>query len=158
MSFRLYQIMEKANNGVLGKDLPPDETATMILLTQEQAASLVDKFLIRLHKRIPHIGHEGCIHYPDKFKHCMAFDLDGTVIEHETKKPIKEMVLDLEWMNFSGIVHITIFTGRREHRIKETLEDLERARIPYHEVVMGRRWYSLYIDDKAMSPADYCNG
>jgi len=100
----------------------------------------------------------------------VCFDLDNTLVtypvipnDYATVKPIKKMI-DLAKKLHSDGHTIIIHTARRmlTHKnnigavIKDigpiTFKTLEDFSIPYHELIFGKPYADIYIDDKSLNP------
>lgn len=99
-----------------------------------------------------------------------CFDLDGTLVttprvlgDYSTVKPIHRTIAYLQHLHSQGHC-IIIYTARRMRTHhgnvgkvvadigKTTMDTLKEFRIPYDELVFGKPYADLYIDDKAVSP------
>lgn len=105
----------------------------------------------------------------DKF---LVIDLDGTLCEQTaggdeywTAAP-KQDVIDRLKQYATGGWHITIFTARgmktygTKGKAREALGDktrkwLKEHSVPYHRLVFGKPRAERYVDDKALSPAEF---
>jgi capsule biosynthesis phosphatase len=100
----------------------------------------------------------------------VCFDLDNTLVtypvipnDYATVKPIKKMI-DLAKKLHSDGHTIIVHTARRmlTHKnnigavIKDigpiTFKTLEDFSIPYHELIFGKPYADIYIDDKSLNP------
>ena len=69
----------------------------------------------------------------------LAIDLDGTALAEPER--VREL-----YENPDNV--IIIYTARSASIRKETEEELSKANIPYHSLVMGKLRADVYIDDK----------
>lgn len=101
-----------------------------------------------------------------------CFDLDGTLITHprvprdyNTVAPIKRNIQLVQDLHSAGN-HIIIFTARgmrtfegnavaAESAHRTRIEHiLKRFGVPYHELIFGKPWADVYVDDLAVNAHD----
>lgn len=106
-----------------------------------------------------------------------VFDLDGTIClpnhdrpdtqgRYAEAKPIQEMIDEIRRCREKGI-GVVIYTARRmvTHKgdVQKILEDvgqvtkdwLSRHDVPYDDLVFGKPYGDLYVDDKACLPENF---
>lgn len=98
----------------------------------------------------------------------IVFDIDETILTTKDRdfinsEPIKPVVKKMEILKQHGwkiVLHTARGMGRSEGAIedvyteveKEIKHSLEKHQIPYDELILGKTWAALYVDDKAMTP------
>ena len=98
----------------------------------------------------------------------VVFDIDETILttkyrDYVNSEPIKPVVEKMEILKQHGwkiVLHTARGMGRSEGNIedvyteveKEIKHSLEKHQIPYDELILGKTWAALYVDDKAMTP------
>ena len=98
-------------------------------------------------------------------KKIICFDLDNVLVDtknsdYKNSKPLKKNIQIVNQL-FSKGYYIKIFTARYMGRYKEnteivnkmknlTIKFLKKNDIHYHELIMGKPSYDLFVDDKAL--------
>jgi len=97
----------------------------------------------------------------------IVFDIDETILttkdrDYKNSKPIESVVSKIKILKQSGwrvVLHTARGMGRSdniedvaEQVEREIKHSLEKHQIPYDELILGKTWASLYVDDKAMTP------
>jgi histidinol phosphatase-like enzyme len=97
-----------------------------------------------------------------------CFDLDGTICTQEPDninpynkaKPYSEIIEKINELYDEGYI-IKIFTARGTRTgvdWKEfTLKQLKEWGIKYHDLILGKPHADIFIDDKSISPDDFCH-
>jgi hypothetical protein len=81
--------------------------------------------------------------------------MDGVICEERTTferslaKPIEGAIEALQGMRAQGYF-ITIYTSRGWQEYQSTKEWLDRYKVPYDLLLLGKPIYDLYIDDRAI--------
>lgn len=108
--------------------------------------------------------------YIEKPKLRICFDLDNTLVtypsipnDYTTVKPIEKTITLLRNL-YEEENTIIIYTARRmktyKHNLGEVIKDiglitfntLEQFNIPYHEIIFGKPYADIYIDDRSINP------
>lgn len=105
-----------------------------------------------------------------KYKKIIAFDIDETICITKNKnykfaKPIKSKILLINELYNKGY-KIKIFTARymgkhnenfllvKKKYFKETFNQLNSWGLKFHELIMGKPIFDIFIDDKAYNNKD----
>jgi capsule biosynthesis phosphatase len=107
---------------------------------------------------------------PDSNK-TVVVDVDGTILttegrDYENSQPMKEVIKGLRVLKEHGwyiILHTARGMGRsngdiekvREQVTKEISSFCEKHDVPYDELILGKPWARVYIDDRAMRPEEF---
>lgn len=92
-----------------------------------------------------------------------CFDIDGTICtntdgDYEHATPFKEVVGKINRLYDSGH-KIIFYTGRGSTTgidwYDVTRKQLKKWKVKYHELIMGKPYADLYIDDKGIQSEDY---
>lgn len=92
-----------------------------------------------------------------------CFDIDGTICtntngEYEKAQPYPQVITRINGLFRAGH-RIKMFTARGSTTGIDwrplTEQQLSDWRVRYHELVMGKPEADLFIDDKAMNPAEW---
>lgn len=93
-----------------------------------------------------------------------AFDCDGTICTQVTgadymqAQPIQDMIDMINHLYSDGHT-IKIYTSRGQttgiDQEEFTKEQLKKFGVKYHELVMGKAYYDLLIDDKSITPSGF---
>jgi len=94
------------------------------------------------------------------------FDLDGVLCRTEKNfyrysKPIKKNIKIVNYLYDQGFyvkIYTSRFMGRNKDNIKKanlqgyefTSKQLEKWKIKYHKLIMGKISYDIYVDDKSL--------
>ncbi len=88
-------------------------------------------------------------------------DIDGTILESVQRRG-RYVVTGINTGVCARIrkLHreghlIVIETGRNWNHLKDTIEQLRSARIPYHALILGKA-PGVIVDDKALTPEAFC--
>ena len=90
----------------------------------------------------------------------ICFDLDGTICTPEKiynkqyAKPNVELIKKINELYHSGN-NIIIFTGRNSLEWRATTDWLYKNGVEYHQLIMNKPYYDVYIGDKAINIEDY---
>ena len=107
---------------------------------------------------------------PDPNKTAVV-DVDGTILttvgrDYENSRPIVEVVAGLRALKEAGW-HIILHTARgmgrsgnnielvREQVTEEITSFCEKFDVPYDELIIGKPWGRVYIDDRGMRPEEF---
>lgn len=97
----------------------------------------------------------------------IVFDIDETILttknrDYANSKPIKsvvEKIKNLKNLGWRVVLHTSRGMGRSNNIDdvakeveKEIKYSLKKHQIPYDELILGKTWAALYVDDKAMTP------
>lgn len=102
-----------------------------------------------------------------KYKKILCFDIDGVICKtiknnYRSSKPIKKSIETINIL-YNKNFYIKIFTSRFMGRSKEkkslaikkglglTKNQLKNWKVQYHELIMGKPSYDLFVDDKNFS-------
>lgn len=107
---------------------------------------------------------------PDSNKTAVV-DVDGTILttegrDYDNSKPMKEVIEGLRALKEAGwyiILHTARGMGRsggdiesvREQVTKEITTFCEKYDVPYDELILGKPWARVYIDDRAVRPEEF---
>ena len=93
-----------------------------------------------------------------------CFDIDGTICtntdgDYEKAIPFGEVIEKINRLYDSGN-KIIFFTGRGSTTGIDwydlTRKQLKDWKVKYHQLIMGKPYADLYIDDKAIGPEEFC--
>jgi len=90
----------------------------------------------------------------------ICFDLDGTICSVEKiynkayAEPNKEIIKTINELYNSGN-NIIIFTGRNSLEWRTTTDWLKKYNVKYHQLIMNKPYYDVYIGDKAYNVDEY---
>ncbi len=107
---------------------------------------------------------------PDPNKTAVV-DVDGTILttegrDYDNSQPIVPVIEGLRALKADGW-HIVLFTargqGRSGNNIETVREDVtreittfcEKHDVPYDELILGKPWARLYIDDRGLRPEEF---
>ena len=108
------------------------------------------------------------MHNPAK---TMVVDVDDTILvtenrDYEHSKPVVPVVVKLREAREKGW-RIVLYTargmGRSNGNISEVADQVfrevatfcERHDVPYDEIILGKPWAAMYVDDKALRPGEF---
>ncbi len=107
---------------------------------------------------------------PDPNKTAVV-DVDGTILttvgrDYENSRPIVEVVAGLRALKEAGwyiILHTARGMGRsgnnielvREQVTNEIVSFCEKYDVPFDDLIVGKPFAAVYIDDKAMRPEEF---
>ena len=89
-----------------------------------------------------------------------CIDMDGVICEERTTferslaKPIAGAIEALQRIKDKGNF-ITIYTSRGWQEYQATLEWLNRYKVPFDLLLLGKPIYDVYIDDRAIHFTDW---
>ena len=90
----------------------------------------------------------------------ICFDLDGTICSPERiynkqyAKPNKRLIKEINELYNSGD-SIIIFTNRNSLEWRATTDWLKVNKVKYHQLIMNKPYYDVYIGDKSYNIKDY---
>lgn len=98
----------------------------------------------------------------------IVFDIDETVLttkdrDYANSKPIEsvvEKIKNLKQLGWRVVLHTARGMGRSNNNIEDVAKEVEKEikhslkkhQIPYDELILGKTWAAVYVDDKAMTP------
>lgn len=107
---------------------------------------------------------------PDPTK-TIVVDIDDTLLttinrDYENSRPKMEVVVGLRALKDAGwriVLHTARGQGRSGGNIELVREDVTREvvtfcakfDVPYDELILGKVWAAVYLDDKAMRPGEF---
>ena len=86
----------------------------------------------------------------------IAIDIDGTicteerVFERSLAKPFEEEISIVNKLYDKGHT-IILFTGRGWQEYKQTKNWLKENKVKHHELIMGKPFYDIFIDDRTFN-------
>lgn len=95
-----------------------------------------------------------------------CFDIDGTICtntdgDYEQAVPFRERIEKINRL-YNGGHKIVFFTGRGSTTgidwYDMTTKQLNDWKVKYHELVMGKPFADIYIDDKTFRPEEFFTG
>jgi len=90
----------------------------------------------------------------------ICFDLDGTICSAEKifnkpyAKPNKKIIKTINELYDLGH-SVIIFTGRSSLEWRVTTDWLKKYKVKYHQLIMNKPYYDIYIGDKAFNVETY---
>ena len=107
---------------------------------------------------------------PDPTK-TIVVDIDDTILttknrDYENSQPKMEVIVGLRELKKAGwriVLHTARGQGRSNGNIDLVREDVAREvetfcskfDVPYDELILGKVWAAVYLDDKAMRPEEF---
>ena len=107
---------------------------------------------------------------PDPTK-TIVVDIDDTILttknrDYENSQPKMEVIVGLRELKKAGwriVLHTARGQGRSNGNIDLVREDVTREvetfcakfDVPYDELILGKVWAAVYLDDKAMRPEEF---
>jgi len=104
-------------------------------------------------------------------KKTIVFDVDDTILitvnrDYENSRPKMEVITGMRAMKEAGwtiILHTARGMGRSNGNIEsvrqEVIEEIEKFctkyDVPYDSIQIGKPWAAHYVDDKAVTPAQF---
>jgi capsule biosynthesis phosphatase len=104
-------------------------------------------------------------------KKTIVFDVDDTILttinrDYENSQPKMEVIVGIRAMKDAGwtiILNTARGMGRSNGNIEsvrqEVIEEIEnfctKYDVPYDAILIGKPWAAYYVDDKAMTPAQF---
>jgi capsule biosynthesis phosphatase len=101
----------------------------------------------------------------------IVFDVDDTILktqdrDYENSQPKMEVIEGIRALKKAGwriVLHTARGQGRsggnietvRDQVTKEIEDFCEKFQVPYDELILGKVWAHLYVDDKAMRPEEF---
>jgi len=86
----------------------------------------------------------------------IAIDIDGTIcteeraFERALAKPFRKEISTVNELYDKGHT-IILFTGRGWQEYKVTKDWLEKNKVKHHELIMGKPFYDVFIDDRTFN-------
>lgn len=93
----------------------------------------------------------------DNGKMIYCFDIDDTILDFETHKPIGKMwdlIAHINKKFFEGN-YILIFTSRKKDKEYFTINQLNKYGIRYNEIKFNKPKYHIMVDDSVINSLDY---
>ena len=103
----------------------------------------------------------------------MVVDVDDTILttvnrDYANSKPIVEVVSKLREAKSNGwtiLLHTARGMGRSNGKIELVQEEVvneitsfcSKWDVPYDEIIVGKPWAAMYVDDKALRPDEFAN-
>ena len=103
----------------------------------------------------------------------MVVDVDDTILTTENRdyansKPIAGVVSKLREARLNGwtiLLHTARGMGRSNGQIELVQEEVineiasfcSKWGVPYDEIIVGKPWAAMYVDDKALRPDEFAN-
>jgi len=103
----------------------------------------------------------------------MVVDVDDTILttqnrDYANSKPIApviEKMLEAKLMGWKIVLHTARGMGRsngqidlvKDEVIEEVASFCAKWNVPYDEIIVGKPWAAMYVDDKAITPKDFAN-
>ena len=90
----------------------------------------------------------------------ICYDLDGTICSAEKifnkqyAKPNKKLIEKINKLYEDGNT-IIVFTNRNSLEWRTTTDWLKKHNVKYHQLIMNKPYYDVYIGDKASNVKDY---
>lgn len=107
----------------------------------------------------------------EKAKKTMVVDVDDTILitedrDYSNSRPIEPVIKKLKEARVKGwtiILHTARGMGRsngnidlvREDVINEITSFCHTWDVPYDEIILGKPWAAMYVDDKALTPTEF---
>jgi len=108
-----------------------------------------------------------------KVSKTMVVDVDDTILttknrDYENSLPVAPVVDKLREAKAQGW-HIILFTARgmgrsngnislvKDEVIDEIASFCDKWNVPYDELMVGKPWAAMYVDDKAVTPEQFAN-
>jgi capsule biosynthesis phosphatase len=104
-------------------------------------------------------------------RYTIVFDVDDTILktqdrDYENSRPKMEVIEGIRALKKAGwriVLHTARGQGRsggnieavRDQVTKEIEDFCEKFQVPYDELILGKVWAHLYVDDKAMKPEEF---
>jgi capsule biosynthesis phosphatase len=104
-------------------------------------------------------------------RNTIVFDVDDTILktqdrDYENSRPKMEVVEGMRALKKAGwriVLHTARGQGRsggnietvRDQVTKEIQDFCKKFQVPYDELILGKVWAHLYVDDKAMKPEEF---
>lgn len=101
----------------------------------------------------------------------LVFDIDDTILvtenrDYDNSRPVEGVIEGMRALKKEGwriVLHTARGQGRsdgdiekvREAVTKEIEDFCEKHEVPYDELILGKVWAHLYVDDKAMRPEEF---
>jgi len=101
----------------------------------------------------------------------MVVDVDDTILvttnrDYDNSKPIAPVIEKLREARMKGwkiILHTARGMGRsngnielvRDEVIEEVASFCAKWDVPYDEIIVGKPWAAMYVDDKAVTPREF---
>jgi len=91
----------------------------------------------------------------------LYFDIDGTITketegwDYINRTPDLEVIDILNTMFFGGLVEITLWTARLEIDREVTKEWLSKHNVNYHNLVLGKPFFHLYVCDRVQNIKEF---
>ncbi len=90
----------------------------------------------------------------------IVIDLDGTICSEEKQfsrslaRPIEGAVESLKKLKSSGY-HVIIYTARSWAEYEMTKDWLDKYKVPYDQLILGKPQGDFWVDDRAISFKDW---
>jgi capsule biosynthesis phosphatase len=104
-------------------------------------------------------------------KKTMVVDVDDTILttenrDYQNSKPIEDVIEKLKEAKDKGwyiILHTARGQGRSNGNIslvkEEVFQEIEmfchKYQVPYDELIIGKPWAAMYVDDKSLRPNEF---
>jgi capsule biosynthesis phosphatase len=104
-------------------------------------------------------------------KKTIVVDIDDTILttknrDYDNSQPKMEVIVGLRALKAAGwriVLHTARGQGRSNGNIDLVREDVAREvetfcskfDVPYDELILGKVWAAVYLDDKAMRPEEF---
>jgi capsule biosynthesis phosphatase len=104
-------------------------------------------------------------------KKTIVVDIDDTILttknrDYDNSQPKMEVIVGLRALKSAGwriVLHTARGQGRSNGNIDLVREDVAREvetfcskfDVPYDELILGKVWAAVYLDDKAMRPEEF---